>query len=44
MNILLKTNDEIEIGICDKTIHKAMIIPFEINQTNKKFYFTEKCM
>ena len=36
-NKLFKTNDEIKIRRCDKSIHKAMRISAYIHQTNKKF-------
>ena len=31
---------ERKIRSCDKSIHKAMIIPADINKTNKKFFVT----
>ena len=37
MNALFKTNDERKRRRYDNSIHKAMIIPVDINQTNKKF-------
>ena len=40
MNTLFRTNDERNIRICDKSIHKAMIIPIDIYQTNKKLSVT----
>ena len=40
MNILSKNNDEIKRSRCDRSIHKAMIIPVDIHQTNKKFSVT----
>ena len=40
MNTLFNTNDERKRKICDKIIHKAMIIPVDIHQTNKKFSVT----
>ena len=40
INMLFKTNDEIKISRCDQSIHKAMIIPVDIHQTNKKFSVT----
>ena len=39
-NTLLKTNDEIKIRICDKIIHKDMIIPFDIHKDNKTISVT----
>ena len=36
MNMLFKTKDEIKIRRCDRNIHKAMIIPVDIHETNKK--------
>ena len=38
MNTLFKTNDERKGRTCNKSIHKAMIIPVDIHQTNKKLY------
>ena len=40
MNTLFKTDDEIKRSIHDKIIHKAMIIPVDIHQTETKFYVT----
>ena len=40
MNTLFKTNDEINRSMCDKSIHKAMKIPVDICQTNKKLSVT----
>ena len=40
MNILFKTKDEIKRRRCDRNIHKAMIIPVEICETNKRFTVT----
>ena len=40
MNTLFRTINKRKRIICDKSIHNAMIITFDINQTNKKFYVT----
>ena len=40
MNLLFKTNDERKRRICDRNIHKAMIIPVEIHEINKEFTVT----
>ena len=37
MNMLFKTNSVRKRRICDRKIHKALIIPVEICETNKKF-------
>ena len=42
INTLLKANDERKISKCDKSIHKAMRIRFDIHQTNKNFSVTVK--
>ena len=34
MNTFLNTNDERNIGICNRIIHKVMIILFDIHQKN----------
>ena len=38
--MLYKTNDERKRVICDKSIHKYMIISVDVHQTNKKFSVT----
>ena len=40
MNTLFKCNYERKGGRFYQSIHKSMIIPVDIHQTNKKFYFT----
>ena len=40
MNSLFKTKDEKRRSICDKSIHKAMIIPVYVHHTNKNFSIT----
>ena len=40
MDISFKTKDVGKIKKCYKSIQKAMIIPVEIHETNKKFTFT----
>ena len=35
MNMLFKTKDEIKRRRCDINIHKDMIIPVDIHETNK---------
>ena len=40
MNILFKSNDVRKIKRCDRKIHKAMIIPVDIHERNKKFIAT----
>ena len=40
MNSLFKTNYERKRSICDKSINKAMRIPVDSHQTNKRLYVT----
>ena len=40
MNMLFKNNYVGKIGLFDRKIHKAMIIPVEIHERNKKFTVT----
>ena len=40
MNMLFKTKDERKISRCDRNIHKAMRIPVDIHEWNKKFTVT----
>ena len=40
MNMLFKTKDEIKRRICDGNIHKAMRIPVDIHEINKRFTVT----
>ena len=40
MNILFKTKDVRKRKLCDRKIHKAMRIPIDIHETNKKFTVT----
>ena len=40
MNILFKTKYERKIKRCDRNVQKAMIIPVDIHETNKKFPVT----
>ena len=40
MNMLFKTKDEIKRRRFDRNIHKAMRIPVDIHETNKKFTIT----
>ena len=42
MNTLFKCNYERKGGRFYQSIHKSMIIPVDINQTNKSFYVTVK--
>ena len=37
---MFKNIDDIKIIICDKNIHKAMITPVDIYQTNKNCFVT----
>ena len=39
-NTLFQTSNERKRSICDKIIHKAMRIPFDIHQTNEMFSVT----
>ena len=40
MNMLFKTKCEIKRRRCDINIHKAMILPVDIHETNKKITIT----